>query len=157
MAVHKTTFSFDDLGERKLKNIDRPVRLYAAKSVKSPPPTENVQPSEETTRPLSAPFRPSIVVLPFENISGDPEQEYFADGLTESQTTDLSRFRELFVIGTNTAFTFKGKTIDLQRIGRELGVSYLLEGSVQRGGERVRINVQLINAADGGQYLGRTV
>ena len=97
----------------------------------------------------SGPPRLSIVVLPFANIGGDPEQEYFVDGVTESLTTDLSRMRGMLVIGRNTAFTYKGKAVDLKRIGRELNVRYVLEGSVQRGGNRMRVNVQLIDAETG--------
>ena len=95
------------------------------------------------------PPRLSIVVLPFANIGGDPEQEHFVDGVTESLTTDLSRIRGSFVIGRNTAFTYKGKAVDLKQIGRELNVRYVLEGSVQRGGNRMRVNVQLIDAETG--------
>ena len=94
----------------------------------------------------SAPPRLSMVVLPFANIGGDPEQEHFVDGVTESLTTDLSRIGGSFVIGRNTAFTYKGKHVDLKQIGRELNVRYVLEGSVQRGGNRMRVNVQLIDA-----------
>jgi TolB-like protein len=99
--------------------------------------------------PASTPTRLSIIVLPFANIGGDPEQEYFVDGVTESLTTDLSRMNGSFVIGRNTAFTYKGKPIDLKQIGRELNVRYVLEGSVQRGGNRMRVNVQLIDAESG--------
>ena len=95
------------------------------------------------------PPRLSIVVLPFANIGGDAEQEHFVDGVTESLTTDLSRIRGSFVIGRNTAFTYKGKAVDLKQIGRELNVRYVLEGSVQRGGNRMRVNVQLIDAESG--------
>ena len=97
----------------------------------------------------SAPPRLSIVVLPFANIGGGPEQDHFVDGVTESLTTDLSRIRGSFVIGRNTAFTYKGKAVDLKQIGRELNVRYVLEGSVQRGGNRMRVNVQLIDAETG--------
>src|SRR5208282_421762 len=97
----------------------------------------------------SAPPRLSMVVLPLANIGGDPEQEHFVDGVTESLTTDLSRLRGSFVIGRNTAFTYKGKAVDLKQIGRELNVRYVLEGSVQRGGNRMRVNVQLIDAESG--------
>ena len=98
--------------------------------------------------PLSPP-RLSIVVLPFANIGGDPEQDYFVDGVTESLTTDLSRISGSFVIARNTAFTFKGKAVDVRQVGRELNVRYVLEGSVQRGGNRLRVNVQLIDAETG--------
>ena len=103
-------------------------------------------------RPAQSPFSPprlSIVVLPFANLSGDPEQDYFVDGVTESLTTDLSRISGSFVIGRHTAFTYKGKAVDLKQIGRELNVRYVLEGSVQRGGNRLRVNVQLIDAETG--------
>ena len=104
----------------------------------------------EHARPgtLSAP-RLSIVVLPFANLSGDPEQEYFVDGVTENLTTDLSRINGSFVIGRHTAFTYKGKAVDLKQVGRELNVRYVLEGSVQRGGDRLRVNVQLLDAETG--------
>jgi adenylate cyclase len=136
-----------DLGATQLKNIAEPIRVYSlevgrpaqAKPAEAPPPAPT---------PSSAP-RLSIVVLPFANIGGDPEQEYFVDEVTESLTTDLSRISGSFVIGRNTAFTYKGKHVDLKQIGLELGVRYLLEGSVQRGGTRMRINVQLIDAETG--------
>jgi TolB-like protein len=133
-----------DLGEKELKNIVEPLRVYslevgvAARAKPGPPKSE----------PSSAP-RLSIVVLPFANLGGDPEQDYFVDGVTESLTTDLSRMSGLLVIGRNTAFTYKGKHVDLQRIGRELKVRYVLEGSVQRSGNRLRVNVQLIDAETG--------
>ena len=104
--------------------------------------------ADGTTQSLSPP-RLSIVVLPFANLSGDPEQDYFVDGVTESLTTDLSRIRGSFVIGRHTAFTYKGKAIDLKQVGRELNVRYVLEGSVQRGGNRLRVNVQLVDAETG--------
>ena len=136
---------FADLGERELKNIARPVRVYAVKSG-APVPQSALQASASEK---SAPPRLSVVVLPFANIGGDPEQEYFVDGVTESLTTDLSRISGSFVIGRSTAFTYKGKHIDLKQIGRELNVRYVLEGSVQRSGNRLRINVQLIDAETG--------
>ena len=134
---------FTDLGERELKNIARPVRVYAVKTG-APAPAPQASPSEK-----SGPPRLSIVVLPFANISGDPEQEYFVDGVTESLTTDLSRISGSFVIARNTAFTYKGKHVDLKQTGRELNVRYVLEGSVQRSGNRLRVNVQLIDAETG--------
>ena len=106
--------------------------------------------------PPSAP-RLSIVVLPFANLSGDPEQDYFVDGVTESLTTDLSRISGSFVIGRNTAFTYKGKAVDLKQIGRELNVRYVLEGSVQRGGNRLRVNVQLDRRRNRQSPMGRAV
>ena len=133
-----------DLGPIQLKNIADPIRVYSIEvgkpaHAKSTPPvvTEKLPP------------RLSIVVLPFANIGGGPEQEPFVDGVTESLTTDLSRMRGAFIIGRNTAFTYKGKAVDLKQIGRELNVRYVLEGSVQRGGDRMRVNVQLIDTETG--------
>ena len=112
------------------------------------PVSPAAQSGDTTPSPLSPP-RLSIVVLPFANLSGDPAQDYFVDGVTESLTTDLSRIRGSFVIGRHTAFTFKGKAVDLKQIGRELNVRYVLEGSVQRSGNRLRVNVQLVDAESG--------
>jgi TolB-like protein/class 3 adenylate cyclase/Tfp pilus assembly protein PilF len=135
---------FIDLGEKALKNIARPVHVYAvrieadgAQSAPHPAPSEG------------GPPRLSMVVLPFANIGGDSQQDYFVDGLTESLTTDLSRIRGSFVIARNTAFTYRGKASDVTKIGRELNVRYLLEGSVQRSGNRMRVNAQLIDAQSG--------
>jgi TolB-like protein/Tfp pilus assembly protein PilF len=136
----KVTVEFTDIGEQTLKNIARPIRAYAVGQ------SANVY--QTASRPPSAPHL-SLVVLPFANIGGDPEQEYFVDGVTESLTTDLSRISGAFVIARNTAFTFKGKAIDAKKLGRELNVRYVLEGSVQRGGNRLRVNVQLIDAETG--------
>jgi TolB-like protein/class 3 adenylate cyclase len=137
--------AFIDLGEKGLKNIARPVRVYAIKSGSTGPASETLGPAPNK----AGPPRLSIVVLPFANIGGDPEQEYFVDGVTESLTTDLSRIAGSFVIGRNTAFTYKGKRADLKQIGRELNVRYVLEGSVQRSSNRLRVNVQLIDAETG--------
>jgi TolB-like protein/Flp pilus assembly protein TadD len=144
--VHgKIGVGFADLGEQRLKNIARPVRAYSV----IPDGSGSVTQSETATpQPLSAPPL-SIVVLPFVNIGGDPEQDYFVDGVTESLTTDLSRIRGSFVIARNTAFAYKGTSPDVRQIGRELNVRYVLEGSVQRGGSRLRVNVQLIDAETG--------
>ena len=141
----KVAVEFADLGEQNLKNIARPVRAYAVVPDGLGPATQG---GSTTPSPLSAP-RLSIVVLPFANIGGDPEQDYFVDGVTESLTTDLSRISGSFVIAHNTALTFKGKAVDVKQIGRELNVRYVLEGSVQRGGNRLRVNVQLIDAETG--------
>ena len=141
----KVGVEFTDLGEQNLKNIARPVRAYAVAREGLSPVTKV---GSTTPSSLSAP-RLSMVVLPFANIGGDPEQDYFVDGVTESLTTDLSRINGSFVIGRHTAFTFKGKAVDLKQIGRELNVRYVLEGSVQRGGNRLRVNVQLIDAETG--------
>lgn len=138
----KVGVEFADLGEQNLKNIARPVRVYAAVWDGVGPVTKG---GSTTPNPPSAP-RLSMVVLPFVNIGGDPEQEYFVDGVTESLTTDLSRISGSFVIACNTAFTFKGKAIDVKRLGRELNVRYVLEGSVQRAANRLRVNVQMIDA-----------
>ena len=133
-----------DLGPTQLKNIAEPIRVYSLE-VGQPPRAKPPASAPEK----SAPPRLSIVVLPFANMSGDPEQELFVDGVTESLTTDLSRIDSSFVIGRNTAFAYKGKHVDLKQIGRELNVRYVLEGSVQRGGNRMRISVQLIGAEKG--------
>jgi adenylate cyclase len=143
----KTNFIFDNLGERSLKNIDRPVRLYAARAATSP--LASAKPTVESAKPLALPDRPSIAVLPFQNMSGDPEQDYFADGMVEDIITALSRFKSLFVIARNSSFTYKGKAVDIKQVGRELGVRYVLEGSVRKAGSRVRITGQLIEAATG--------
>jgi TolB-like protein/class 3 adenylate cyclase/Flp pilus assembly protein TadD len=134
-----------DLGETQLKNIPEPVRVFSLE-VGKPVQAKPVGPKPTE---VAGPPRLSIVVLPFANIGGDPEQEYFVDGVTESLTTDLSRISGSFVIARNTAFTYKGKPIDVKQVGRDLGVRYVLEGSVQRGGNRVRVNVQLIDAETG--------
>jgi adenylate cyclase len=142
----KTGFAFDDLGERSLKNIDRPVRLFA---VRVASPDGAAKPSAEATKPLPLPDKPSIAVLPFENMSGDPEQEYFADGMVEEIITALSRFKWLFVIARNSSFTFKGRAVDIKEVGRRLGVRYVLEGSVRKALGKVRITGQLIDVVTG--------
>ena len=136
---------FTDLGEKELKNIARPVRAYAVKTGSAGPAVARYVSAHENL----APPRLSVVVLPFANLGGDPEQEYFVDGVTESLTTDLSRISGSFVIGRHTAFAYKGRHVDLKQIGRELNVRYVLEGSVQRSGNRLRVNVQLIDAETG--------
>ena len=134
-----------DLGPTQLKNIAEPIRVYSL-DVGAP---AHAKPAPAAAPEISAPARLSLVVLPFANIGGDPEQDYFVDGVTESLTTDLSRISGSFVIGRNTAFTFKGKHVDLKQVGRDLNVRYVLEGSVQRAGNRMRVNVQLIEAETG--------
>jgi len=136
----KTDIAFEDAGEQRLKNIDWPVRVYRVRLGDSP----------EMSHPgLALPGKPSIAVLPFTNMSGDPEQEYFADGIVEEIITALSRLSWLFVIARNSSFTYKGKAVDVKLVGRELGVRYVLEGSVRKGGNKVRITGQLIDATTG--------
>jgi TolB-like protein/class 3 adenylate cyclase/Flp pilus assembly protein TadD len=135
-----------DLGATQLKNIAEPIHVYSLDI--SQPSQPKPSPPALAVEKIVAP-RLSIAVLPFANIGGDPEQEYFADGVTESLTTDLSRISGAFVIGRSTAFSYKGKSPDLKQIGRDLNVRYILEGSVQRGGNRMRVNVQLIEAETG--------
>src|SRR5262249_19339542 len=134
--------AFEDIGEQQLKNIARPIQAYRVITSARP-----AAPQVSTGPPL--PDKPSIAVLPFANMSGDPEQEYFADGMVEEIITALSRIRWLFVIARNSTFTYKGQAIDVKRVGRELGVRYVLEGSVRKGGGRVRITAQLIEAETG--------
>jgi adenylate cyclase len=134
-----------DLGPQNLKNIAEPIRAYSLRARTLPEVTAKSAPAPEK----SAPPRLSLVVLPFANIGGDPEQDYFVDGVTESLTTDLSRISGAFVIGRSTAFSYKGKSPDLRQIGRELNVRYVLEGSVQRSGNRMRVNVQLVETDTG--------
>ena len=141
-ATGRLDLDFEDIGQQQLKNIARPVRAYrVATSARGAITRHDADP------PL--PDKPSIAVLPFQNISGDPEQEYFADGMVEEIITALSRIRWLFVIARNSSFTYKGRAIDVKQVGRELGVRYVLEGSVRRAGGRVRITAQLIDAASG--------
>jgi TolB-like protein/class 3 adenylate cyclase len=141
-AAGRLELTFEDLGEKALKNIARPIRVYRV-VIDTRPATPQVG----TGPPL--PDKPSIAVLPFQNMSGDPEQEYFADGMVEEIITALSRIRWLFVIARNSSFTYKGQAVDVKRVGRELGVRYVLEGSVRKAGGRVRITAQLIDAESG--------
>jgi len=139
----KMDVSFEDRGEQQLKNISRPVRVYAVRAGAHSALTERLS----AAPPL--PDEPSIAVLPFENMSGDPDQEYFADGMVEEIITALSRFKRLFVIARNSSFTFKGKAVDIKEVGRRLGVRYVLEGSVRKSAGKVRITGQLIDAVTG--------
>jgi adenylate cyclase len=156
--------AFNDLGAQQVKNIEEPVRVFVV--VPSPLVGEgqgggsrgHVGASPETVPSTATPLqggglplpdKPSIAVLPFQNMSGDPEQEYFADGMVEDIITALSRFKSLFVIARNSSFTYKGKAVDIKQVGRELGVRYVLEGSVRKGGNRVRVTAQLIDAVSG--------
>jgi len=144
-TVGKLDLAFEDIGEQALKNIARPVRVYRVGPLPNPPP----QAREGRVGVLPLPDKPSIAVLPFANMSGDPEQEYFADGMVEEIITALSRIRWLFVIARNSSFTYKGQAVDVKQVGRELGVRYVLEGSVRKAGGRVRITAQLIDALTG--------
>jgi TolB-like protein/class 3 adenylate cyclase/Tfp pilus assembly protein PilF len=137
-------FTFTDLGAQQVKNIEEPVRAYAVSARGTAALAGNA------SVPLALPDKPSIAVLPFQNMSGDPEQEYFADGMVEDIITALSRFRSLFVIARNSSFTYKGKAVDIKRVGRELGVRYVLEGSIRKAAGRVRITGQLIETTSGG-------
>jgi adenylate cyclase len=134
---------FIDLGPQQVKNITQPIRAYRVQGDTSPTDT----PPVGSYLPL--PDKPSIAVLPFANMSGDPEQDYFADGMVEEIITALSKLRWFFVIARNSSFTYKGRAIDMKQVGRELGVRYVLEGSVRKGGNRVRVTAQLIDAATG--------
>jgi adenylate cyclase len=134
---NKLALKYEYLGEHQVKNIRRPIRVY------------NVLIEADESETLPLPDKPSIAVLPFENMSGDPDQEYFSDGLTEQVIMGLSKISNLFVIARNSTFTYKGKSVKIQQVGRELGVKYVLEGSVQRAADRVRISAQLIDAATG--------
>src|SRR5437762_76527 len=136
--------TFDDLGEQALKNIARPLRVYRVRL-----DTGDTGSSVEAIPALALPDKPSIAVMPFANMSGDPDQEYFADGMVEEIITALSRIRWLFVIARNSSFTYKGQAFDVKQVGRELGVRYVLEGSVRKAGGRVRIVAQLIDALTG--------
>src|SRR5579864_3950530 len=144
-ARDKVAFEVEDAGEQSLKNIARPVHVY--RIIVSPSRSQAAPRSQD--RKLALPDKPSIAVLPFQNMSGDPEQEYFADGIVEEIITALTRFRQLFVIARNSSFAYKGKSPDIRQVGRELGVRYVLEGSVRKAANRLRITGQLIDAATG--------
>ena len=138
--VHgRLDIAFEDTGEQQLKNIARPVRVYRVR----------LNGDRQGVPAPALPNKPSIAVLPFNNMSGDPEQEYFADGMVEEIITALSRMRWLFVIARNSSFTYKGRAVDVKHVGRELGVRYVLEGGVRKAANRVRITAQLIDAATG--------
>ena len=143
---NRLSVTFEDRGEQQLKNIEKAVRVYDV--VLDEPESSNAM-------PLPKKEKPSIAVLPFTNMSGDPEQEYFADGMVEDIITALSRFKSLFVIARNSSFTFKGKAVDIKEVGRRLGVRYVLEGSVRKAEGKVRISGQLIDAITG-HISGRT-
>jgi TolB-like protein len=137
--------AYTDTGEQHVKNINEPVRVYTVKRTAVP-----AKSTATSLKPLPLPDKPSIAVLPFTNMSGDPEQEYFADGVVEDIITALSRFKWLFVIARNSSFTYKGHAVDVKQVGSELGVRYVLEGSIRKSGNRVRVTAQLIDAGAGG-------
>jgi adenylate cyclase len=142
----KLDVAFEDMGEQGVKNIARPVRVYALRpEAVADLPASSTSPATSISQPTTVAPRLSIVMLPFTNLSDDREQQYFADGVTEDLTTDLSRLAGMVVISRNTAFTYRNKPVDTKQIGRELGVRYLLEGSVRRLGNRIRVNAQLID------------
>jgi TolB-like protein/class 3 adenylate cyclase len=148
----KVAVEVADLGEQRLKNIDRPVHVYATNTsshIGVVAATGVPSSHAEARKPLPLPEKPSIAVLPFQNMSGDPEQEYFSDGIVEDIITALSRFKSLFVIARNSSFIYKEKTVDIRQVGRELGVRYVLEGSVRKAAGKVRITGQLIEATTG--------
>jgi adenylate cyclase len=138
----KVEANFDDLGPQEFKNIAEPVRVFRARAGEALAPPRR-------TGPLAVPSKPSLAVLPFENLSGEAAQEFFADGISEDIITELSRFPELFVIARNSTFAYKGKPTKVQEVGRELGVHYVVEGSVRKSGNRVRVTVQLVDAGTG--------
>jgi adenylate cyclase len=142
-------YSFEDIGEQSVKNIARPVHVYRIRLDADSKAVATGAPDAAPQSPLPLPNKPSIAVMPFANMSGDPEQEYFVDGMVEEIITALSRIRWLFVIARNSSFTYKGRSVDVKHVGRELGVRYMLEGSVRKVGNRVRITGQLIDAASG--------
>jgi adenylate cyclase len=143
-AAGKLDLAFEDLGETQLKNIARPVRVYRIRTDRlEGGATGAVQPS------LALPDKPSIAVLPFSNMSNDLAQEFFTDGIAEDIITALSRYPSLFVIARNTSFTYKGRPVDVKRVGRELGVRYILEGSMRKAGDRIRVTAQLVETEAG--------
>ena len=141
MPAARSRSSPTDAGEQMLKNIAQPVHVWRITAAR------RSRPRRRARRRRKRAIKPAIAVLPFVNMSGDPEQEFFADGLTEDILTELSRFRELFVISRNSVFVYKGKPVNVQAVARELGVHYVVEGSVRKAGNRVRVTVQLIEAA----------
>ena len=142
----KVDVTFEDLGSQSLKNIAEPMRVWRVQNGRAVPAVPNRLPVDET---LALPNKPSIAVLPFTNLSSDPEQEYFADGMVDDIITALSHFKALFVIARNSSFTYKGRAVDVKQVGRELGVRYVLEGSVRKAANRVRITGQLVDTATG--------
>jgi len=144
----KVDCAFEDMGEHQVKNIAEPIHVYRIQCSEPAPYLETNRDPAEPGSPQATMEKPSIAVLPFDNMSADPEQEFFADGLTEDILTQLSRFDELFVISRNSTFTYKGKSVKAKDVARELGVRYVVEGSVRKAGDRVRVTVQLIDGTD---------
>jgi adenylate cyclase len=140
-VLDKLAFAFEDAGEQKLKNIVRPLRVYHVQL--GPVSGETMNPAQP---PLALPDKPSLAVLPFTNMSGDPEQEFVSDGIAEDVITALSHYPSLFVIAQNSTFTYKGRAVDVKQVGRELGVRYVLEGSVRKAGSRIRRSVFILRA-----------
>jgi TolB-like protein len=147
--VMALSFGFEDMGEQTVKNIARPIGIHRIELAEVTGPAVVKSTMADPKPELAGSNRPSLAVLPFANMSGDPEQEYFADGISEDIITGLSKLRWFFVIARNSSFTYKGNSVDVKRVARELGVRYVLEGSVRKGGNRVRITTQLIDAATG--------
>jgi TolB-like protein/Flp pilus assembly protein TadD len=147
-VFEKVAFTFDDLGEVEVKNIARPIRIYRV--------AEKSAPASASEIPLPLRNKPSIAVLPFLNMSGDPDQEYFSDGVTEDIITALSRLRWFFVIARNSSFVYKGRSVDVKEIGYELGVRYVLEGSVRKAGNRIRVSAQLVDTMTGAHHWAQT-
>lgn len=145
----KVGLDFADLGEQEIKNIDHPVQVYRIALDSLAGGSETLTTSTKSAATLQLPDKPSIAVLPFDNMSGDPEQEYFSDGITEDIITALSRFHWVFVTARNSSFTYKGKSVDIRQVSRELSVRYVLEGSVRKARDRVRISAQLIDGSSG--------
>ena len=145
----KLAFAFEDMGERQVKNIARPVRVHRIRLFDEEGFATVRSSDQGTAAPLTMPDKPSVAVLPFTNMSGDPEQEYLADGMAEDVITALSRYPSLFVIARNSCFTYKGRAVDVKEVGRDLGVRYVLEGSVRKAGNRIRVTAQLVEAQSG--------
>src|SRR5215813_13799082 len=145
-SLGRLGIAFEDIGQHRLKNIERVVQIYR---VLLDQVAMTVKPKQASTPELALPDKPSIAVLAFNNLSSHPEQEYMVDGIVDDIITELSRFSELFVIARNSSFQYKGKATDVRQIGRDLGVRYVLEGSLRRGGNRIRISAQLIDATTG--------
>jgi len=146
-ASGRLDLAFEDMGDQSLKNIARPIRVYRVCLTPAEPAPKGLP--IDATGALALPDKPSIAVLPFANMSNDPEQGYFADGIAEDIITALSRYPSLFVIARNSCFTYKGRAVDVKQVGRELGVRYVLEGSLRKSGTRIRVTAQLVEAETG--------